>query len=66
MSQITEVGVGSFVGSSNLVIDIPGLAENEVVLCNWGPGIGFYLTFISFIILLFYLFHNRFKNIEDE
>ena len=61
MSQLTEVGVGSFVGDNNLEINIPGLSESKVLPCNWGPGIGFYLCIIAAVILSISLFYNRLK-----
>jgi len=54
MMQLTEVGVGSFMGSGNLEISMPGVSESKIINCNWGPGIGFYLTLVG-IALLFVL-----------
>ncbi len=51
-SQLTQVGVGSFLGSGMLEITIPGEAEQTSILCSWGPGIGFYLLIASFILLV--------------
>ena len=63
MSQITEVGVGSFIGKDNLDISIPGTADNVVLLCNWGPGFGFYLVFLSLITLIIAsFFYKKYKN----
>jgi len=59
MGQITEVGVGSFIGSGELETSLPGIAENEILPSNWGPGIGFIITIISLIIMLFLFFQKR-------
>ena len=47
MSQVTDMGVGSFSGRGDLDISIPGLQENAVVTCSWGPGIGFYFGILA-------------------
>ncbi len=51
ISQLTEVGVGSILGSGNLDVNIPGEIESANVYCKWGPGIGFY-TILLIVILL--------------
>jgi hypothetical protein len=43
MSAFAEVGVGSFIGSGTLDISIQGQEVIVPVLCQWGPGIGFWL-----------------------
>lgn len=54
MTQVTEVGVGSFMGNGDLEINIPGEEMYETLSCGWGPGFGFYLyiTAIALIMLL--------------
>ena len=52
MSQVTDIGVGSFSGSGDLDISIPGLQENAVVPCSWGPGIGFYLGILAIMSMI--------------
>lgn len=52
MSQITDVGVGSFIGSGDLDTSFPGIAENKILPSNWSPGIGFYLGIIAVVILV--------------
>ncbi|UCF50515.1 MAG: hypothetical protein JSU91_03270 [Thermoplasmatales archaeon] len=59
MGQITEVGVGSFMGSSDLETNLPGIAESRVLPSSWGPGIGFILAIISFVIILLIFFQKR-------
>ena len=58
MTQLTAVSVGSFIGSGNLDVTIPGIAENKIINCSWGPGLGFYLALIS-IILIFITFFDK-------
>ncbi len=65
MSQVTEVGVGSFIGNGDLEISLPGTGGNVEIMCNWGPGIGFYLGVVALFIILFvpgYKIVNKLKN----
>jgi len=59
MGQITEVGVGSFMGSGDLETSLPGIAESEILPSSWGPGVGFILTLISFVLIFLFLFQKR-------
>lgn len=59
MSQLTEVGVGSFIGSGDIDTTIPGEPENVLVNCSWGPSLGFYLVIISFIVLFVTFFQKK-------
>jgi hypothetical protein len=52
MSQLTELGVGSFIGNGDIEIGLPGEGESITLSSSWGPGTGFYLVIISLIILL--------------
>jgi len=52
MSLVTDIGVGSFSGGGDLDISIPGLQENAVVTCSWGPGIGFYLSILAIMSMI--------------
>ena len=61
MSMLTEVGVGSFMGSGDLDTSLPGLSESKVLPSQWGPGIGFFLGLISVIILVIVLLYGRLK-----
>ena len=65
MTQVTEVGVGSFIGNGDLEINIPGEKMYETLSCGWGPGFGFYL-FISAIILALLLSLFRIREIFLE
>ena len=49
MSEVTNVGVGSFSGGGNLAISVPGLQENSNIDCNWGPGSGLYLSMLALV-----------------
>lgn len=64
MSQVTEIGVGSFSGEGDLNISIPGFQENEVLTCYWGPGFGFYLSILSFISLICFSLYKFFKGFK--
>jgi hypothetical protein len=61
LSQLTQVGVGSFMGSGTLDVTIPGQSVQTAVPCAWGPGISFYLLIASFVLLLFTFFIKRIK-----
>jgi hypothetical protein len=52
MSAFAEVGVGSFMGNGTIDISIQGLEVVVSVLCQWGPGIGFWLYVIAGLLLL--------------
>jgi hypothetical protein len=51
MSQLTEVGIGSFIGQGLIDVKIPGEEIESSILCNWGPSIGYLLYLISIIAL---------------
>jgi len=66
MSQITDVGVGSFIGNDDIKTTLPGIAESEILSCSWGPGLGFYLGLLSIIILiLLFLFNKKIIKIKE-
>ena len=50
MSQITMIGVGSFIGSGDIDTSLPGIAGSQEIPSSWGPGIGFYLIILSCIL----------------
>ncbi len=52
MSAFTKAGVGSIMGEGILSISIPGEEIIEPVLCQWGPGLGFWLYAVSGFILI--------------
>ncbi|RLF39148.1 MAG: carboxypeptidase regulatory-like domain-containing protein [Thermoplasmata archaeon] len=57
VSLFTEIGVGGFIGSSDIPVVVPG-SENTILHCNWGPNIGFILFLSSIILLIFNVFSN--------
>jgi len=59
MSMVAEIGVGSFMGSGDISISIPGQTQGIIIACSWGPGIGFILLIFSLIILLSSIFINK-------
>jgi len=61
LSQLTQVGVGSFMGSGTLDVTIPGQSVQTAVPCSWGPGISFYLLIVTFVLLVFTFFIKRIK-----
>jgi hypothetical protein len=52
MSEFANITVGSLFGSGEIDVIIPGENIYEILHCNWGISIGFYLMLISTIILL--------------
>ena len=64
MSEVTKVGVGSFADTKELSISIPGQTNNVNLLCQWGPGIGFYLTLIGFIFYVGWQMRSRLNKIR--
>jgi len=59
LSLVTELGVGSFMGSGKVLTTIPGVSEGVLVSCSWGPGIGFYLAILTLILLLISTFFKK-------
>ena len=59
MSILTSLGLGSFSGSGNLDIYLPGEEISLRTFSSWGPGVGFYLcltaVFLLIIIQIYYL-----------
>jgi len=51
-SQVTQVGVGSFMGGGTLEVSLPGGTGQVSVPCSWGPGIGFYLLILSLALVV--------------
>jgi len=52
ISEMTKVGIGSFIGGGRLDVSIVGEEIREAVYCSWGPSIGFYLLLLAIIILI--------------
>jgi len=51
ISQVTKIGVGSFAGSGEIEIALPG-GGSETLLCRWGGGTGFYSGIIAFLLII--------------
>jgi len=66
MSEFCNVGVGSFIGSGNLDIGIPGESSSISVLSNWGPSMGFYLYIVAIVVFILYILLNRSKKFEKR
>ncbi|MBN2599537.1 MAG: carboxypeptidase regulatory-like domain-containing protein, partial [Candidatus Thermoplasmatota archaeon] len=62
LDQLTQVGVGSFMGSGTLDITVPGQLVQTAIPCSWGPSISFYLLILSFVLLVFAFFMKRFTS----
>ncbi len=63
ISQLTELGVGSIIGSGNLDVNIPGEIESANISCSWGPGLSFYLTsFALALIVVLQIFKRKIIN----
>jgi len=61
MLQVTEIGVGSFMGNGNIDTTIPGTGEAVGIPSSWGPGLGFILgTIVLFVLVIFSLL-RKFK-----
>jgi len=65
-SQLTNVGVGSFLGSGKLAINIPGGQDQIMLPCSWGPGIGFYLASLVIVFLTIILIKNKVKKLLNK
>jgi len=52
MSAFTEVGVGSFLGNGTVDVSVQGKDSVVPVMCQWGPGIGFWLYLLSLMVLI--------------
>jgi len=52
MNEVCKVSIGSIIGQGQLEVGVPGESEVHSILCNWGPGIGFYVYLVATIVLL--------------
>ncbi|UCD14248.1 MAG: carboxypeptidase regulatory-like domain-containing protein [Thermoplasmatales archaeon] len=66
MSQLTEVGVGRFLGEGNLDIKIPGEETVSTIFCSWGPTTGFLLYVVSTLTLFFTFVYTIRKRKKDS
>ena len=51
-NELTKVGIGSFIGSGDIGINIPGESSDIIASSTWGPTIGFILCVVSMILLI--------------
>jgi len=65
MTQLTEIGIGSFIGKENLEIKIPGEEMSETIFCGWGPSVGFYLCLLSIYSIILILFIISIKKVNS-
>jgi len=61
MSQVTSLGVGSFMGEGSLDVSIPGCSEPVLLKSSWGPGMGLILNSISVGLLFASLVVSRYS-----
>jgi hypothetical protein len=59
MSQITDIGVGSFSGNGGIDTTLPGTADVVNIPCSWGPGLGFYLSITAALCLVIVTFLKK-------
>jgi hypothetical protein len=60
MSNFSELFVGGLVGSGEICVNFPSDVNCNFIKSDWGPGIGFYVFILSFIVLLL-IFSYRLK-----
>jgi len=60
MSNFSQTFVGGLTGSGEICVNFPTNNDCTFIDSNWGPGIGFYMFFISFL-MLFLIFIYRLK-----
>jgi hypothetical protein len=66
MSMVTEVGVGSFMGNGDLDVSLPGTGGNVEIMCNWGPGIGFYLGIVALLFIFIVPGYKIVKKLKNK
>ncbi len=63
LSLLTELGVGSFMGTGQVMATVPGQVESVLIDSSWGPGLGFYIALVTiFIMFISLIFKKKFKN----
>ncbi len=58
MSELSEIGIGSFIGNGNQYVSIPGENIDATLFCSWGPNIGYCLYFFAIVSLIIILIIN--------
>jgi len=66
MSELAEVGIGSFSGDGTLDIGIPGEETDATIFCSWGPNVGFYVYVLSIIIIVLIIIFNVKKIVKKK
>jgi hypothetical protein len=59
MSSLSEISVGTFIGSGDLSISIPGKNDHVTIPCSWGPSLGYYAVIIATIIYISYVVYQN-------
>jgi len=52
MTMYSQVSVGSLLGAGTIGVSIPGVNEQSLVPCHWGPAAGFFM-YVLVVVLLF-------------
>ncbi len=66
MSAFTDVGVGSFLGQGIIDVSVQVEGRATSVVCQWGPGFGFWLYGLSVVVLLSTLVLVLIKNKKSK
>jgi hypothetical protein len=62
MSELTNVGLGGFIGSGNLDVGIAGEGITVPTACSWGPSMGFFFYLIAICICISLMIFSVYKN----
>ena len=65
VSMISKIGVGSFIGQGDYSLNMPGEDARVSIPAQWGPGIGFYLSALS-VMLIIILYITQYTNWIDK
>ncbi|MGC9308609.1 MAG: hypothetical protein ACP5FL_07520, partial [Thermoplasmatota archaeon] len=58
MSVVTDVGVGSFIGSGTIESAARGFKQDGTMQASWGPGIGLYVAAVAAVLLGAVMLHQ--------
>jgi len=61
LNEVCKVSIGSIIGQGQLEVGAPGESQINLVSCNWGPDIGFYIYLSSIIVLISLILINFLK-----
>jgi len=62
MSELTNAGLGVFIGSGNLDVGIAGEGIAVPATCSWGPSMGFFFYLIAICICISLMVFSVYKN----